>query len=430
MASSSGVRLQCRAKIRARNARPAHTRVSAINVGEVDGYGLYPFTPKALWIAASRANKDSMPERLNPRILQNDLLVEVLDDFRDRDRRVSAIQTVRKTRRHRCASSRCASRTENRDPQNYERWAAFLELYDGTGTIANLDERLRAAFEVPEIPGADAAKPIEPTIDAPTADAPQRNTASKEDLLIEQWLGGQGMEQTVADKLRRLVFSAVSNAIDWDMLGLASRISSGRLANPSSARVLVLIVRPRRWLAICLSKSSSRANWFSPRSPLPPFKVFYAQAKTSSAGSFPMAKRCSLLSSIASKIRAKDVEAQLRDICRPTPQWNQAAAAVELLCVGAAIGGKIKPDAKIADMIDAAFSAQWASECASTAPDMKSLYDKLTRQREKLVGISTIPNVEHEGRPRRRDAQPRPHPRANPRVSSGQMAVAPATARW
>lgn len=88
------------------------------------------------------------------------------------------------------------------------------------------------------------------------------------------------------------------------------------------------------------------------------------------------------------EIWAKNVEAQLRLICQPTPQWNQAGAAVELLCVGAAIGGKIKPDAKIADMIDAAFSAQWTSECASTAPEMKSLYDKLTRQREKLVGIA------------------------------------------
>lgn len=47
--------------------------------GEVDGYGLYPFTPKALWIAASRADKDSMPERLNPRTLT------VLSDYgRDR----------------------------------------------------------------------------------------------------------------------------------------------------------------------------------------------------------------------------------------------------------------------------------------------------------------------------------------------------------
>ncbi|TIX40181.1 MAG: hypothetical protein E5V19_05305, partial [Mesorhizobium sp.] len=42
---------------------------------------------------------------------------------------------------------------QSRNPQNFKRWAAFLELYDGSGTIANLDERLRAAFDVPEIPG-------------------------------------------------------------------------------------------------------------------------------------------------------------------------------------------------------------------------------------------------------------------------------------
>lgn len=48
--------------------------------GAVEGYGLYPFTSQALWNAALRADH-SMPESLNPRILQNDLLVEVLDNF-------------------------------------------------------------------------------------------------------------------------------------------------------------------------------------------------------------------------------------------------------------------------------------------------------------------------------------------------------------
>ena len=47
--------------------------------GAVDGYGLYPFTQHALWNSALRAN-ESLPESLNPRILQNDLLVEILDN--------------------------------------------------------------------------------------------------------------------------------------------------------------------------------------------------------------------------------------------------------------------------------------------------------------------------------------------------------------
>src|SRR5205085_1350292 len=48
------------------------------------------------------------------------------------------------------------------------------------------------------------------------------------------------------------------------------------------------------------------------------------------------------------EVWAKSVEKQLRALCHPTPLWNQATAAVELLCVGAAIGGKIKADASVA----------------------------------------------------------------------------------
>ena len=59
---------------------PVPERMPRRLFGAVDGYGLYPFTPRALWNAASRADR-SMPERLNPRVLQNDLLVEVLDNY-------------------------------------------------------------------------------------------------------------------------------------------------------------------------------------------------------------------------------------------------------------------------------------------------------------------------------------------------------------
>lgn len=358
--------------------------------GEVDGYGLYPFTPKALWIAASRADKESMPERLNPRILQNDLLVEVLDNFGP------AITTgtfppsklLEKLGGITMLPPVAQAGLKNRNPQNYERWAAFLELYDGTGTIANLDERLRAAFEVPEIPGADAAKPIEPTIDAPTAEAPPRNTASKEDLLIEQWLGGQGLEQTVADKLRRLVFSAVSNAIDWDMLGLAKSNFVGSTGKPFFRTSISFDRQTTQVAGHMLVKIVIPGKLVQPEIAATALQGVLRASKDQFRWEFPDGEKMLAAFLDCVEIWAKDVEAQLRDICQPTPQWNQAAAAIELLCVGAAIGGKIKPDAKIADMIDAAFSAQWASECASTAPEMKSLYDKLTRQREKLVGIA------------------------------------------
>ena len=78
------------------------------------------------------------------------------------------------------------------------------------------------------------------------------------------------------------------------------------------------------------------------------------------------------------------VEDQLRALCQPTPAWNQATAALELLCTGAAIGGRIKPDATVAEMIDAAFSP-WPDECASTANEMRALYRLLSRNRDKVA---------------------------------------------
>lgn len=173
--------------------------------GEVDGYGLYPFTQQSLWNAASRADA-SMPKRLNPRVLQNDLLVEVLDNFGPEiaTGKFPPFKLLEKLGGIIALPAVAQAELRNRNPQNYQRWAAFLELYDGTGTIANLDERLRTAFEVPEIPGADAVKLVEPTTDAATPEAPQRSPASKEDLLIEQWIGGKGSirrSQTTSDCL-------------------------------------------------------------------------------------------------------------------------------------------------------------------------------------------------------------------------------------
>lgn len=357
--------------------------------GEVDGYGLYPFTPEALWNAASRADA-SMPDRLNPRVLQNDLLVEVLDNFGPEiaTGTFPPFKLLEKLGGITALPAVAQNELRNRNPQNYHRWASFLELYDGTGMIANLDERLRAAFEVPEIPGADAAKPSQTTTDTPAPDASQPKLASKEDLLIEQWIGGQGLDQSIANNLRLLVYSAVSNAIDWDMLGLAKTSFVGRTGKAFQTASISFDRQTTQVRTDLQVRLVIPGTLVQPEAAAAALQGVLRASKDQFRWEFPNGER--MLSAFLDcvEIWAKDVEAQLRHICQPTPQWNRAAAAVELLCIGAAIGGRIKPDAKIADMIDAAFSPQWASECASTAPEMKALYDKLTRHREKLVEIA------------------------------------------
>lgn len=357
--------------------------------GEVDGYGLYPFTSQSLWNAASRADA-SMPERLNPRVLQNDLLVEVLDNFGPEiaTGRFPPFTLLEKLGGITALPAVAQADLRNRNPQNFQRWAAFLELYDGTGTIANLDERLRAAFDVPEIPGADAAKSADPATDAPMPEADKRPAASKEDLLIEQWIRGDGLDQTVANNLRLLVFSAVSNAIDWDMVGLAKASFVGRTGRAFQTASISFDRQTTQVRTDLQVKLVIPGDLVQPEIAAAALQGLLRASKDRFRWDFPNGEKMLGAFLDCVEVWAKSVESQLLTICQPTPQWNQAAAATELLCVGAAIGGKIKPEASIADMIDAAFSANWPSECASTAPEMKSLYDKLTKNRDKLVAIA------------------------------------------
>jgi len=357
--------------------------------GEVDGYGLYPFTPQSLWTAASRADA-SMPERLNPRVLQNDLLVEVLDNFGPEiaTGKFPPFKLLEKLGGITALPAVAQAELRNRNPQNYQRWAAFLELYDGTGNIANLDERLRAAFEVPEIPGAGATKPPEETTETTSADASRRTPASKEDLLIEEWIAGKGLDQTVANSLRLLVFSAVSNAIDWDMVGLAKSSFVGRTGKAFQTASISFDRQTTQVRTDLQVKLVIPGDLVQPETAAAALQGVLRASKDQFRWEFANGEKMLAAFLDCVEIWARSIETQLRAVCQPTPHWNQAAAATELLCVGAAIGGKIKPDASIADMIDAAFSSAWASECASTAPEMKSLYVTLSKNREKLVGIA------------------------------------------
>jgi hypothetical protein len=331
-----------------------------------------------------------MPERLNPRVLQNDLLVEVLDNFGPEitTGRFPPFKLLEKLGGITALPVVVQDELANRNPQNFQRWAAFLELYDGTGKIANLDERLRAAFEVPEIPGAGTAKAPDPVADAVIADAPAHAPVGKEDRLIAQWIGGDGLDQTVATNLRLLVFSAVSNAIDWDMVGLAKASFTGKTGKPFQTASISFDRQTTQVRSDLPVKLVIPGDLVRPATAAAALQGVLRASKDQFRWEFPDGEKMLAAFLDCVEIWARSVEAQLRRICQPTPQWNQAAAATELLCVGAAIGGRIKADASIADMIDAAFSGNWAPECASTAPEMKSLYATLSKNREKLADIA------------------------------------------
>ncbi len=354
--------------------------------GAKDDYGLYPFTPDALWNSALRADASSMPESMNPRVLQNNLLVEVLDNFGEtiRNGTFPPIKLLEKLGGVKELPLAAQSQLQSRNPQSYQRWEAFLELYDGTGEIKNLDAHLREAFDVPEIPGAAEKPAIGQDEGRAPPEKPEKPKASREDVAIENWINGSGLEQPVATQLRPLIFAAITNAIDWDMVGLARSYFVGRTGRAFQ----------RNSISFDRQTTQIQAH-LQVKLMIPGDLVNSATAGTALQGLLRASKRqfCwdfddgeKMLATFLDcvEVWSKNVEQQLRALCAPTPMWNQANAALELLCVGAAIGGKIKPDSSIAAMVDGAFS-KWPTECTSTVGEMRTVYEKLVRDRDKTV---------------------------------------------
>lgn len=353
--------------------------------GEVDGYGLYPFTERALWLGAERVDR-AQTGRLNPRTIQNDLLVEVLDTFAPT---IAAgeyppLRLLDKLGGVRALPLAAETELKRKNPHAAGRWMALLEIYDGTGQVRNLAEPLRDAFTVPGIPDAgEAAAPGAAVPPQPVQTVKAEATASAEDLAIQAWIRGGGLDATVAQKLRELVYAAVVEAIDWDMLGLSRTYFAGQ-GRAFQQRTSISFVRQNTKVA---SYAQVRLEVDADPQTGQALQGLLRSAKDGFRWQFEGADRA--LSALLDRVEgwAQQVVAQIQTLSTPHERWDQASAALSLLCVGAAIGGRLKGEATAADLIEAAF-ANWPDEPAATAAELRAIYAKLLRRKDDLVEIA------------------------------------------
>jgi Cdc6-like AAA superfamily ATPase len=360
--------------------------------GSVENYGLYPFTVNALWNTARRVD-DSLPASLNPRILQNDLLVEVLDNFAPaiRSGEFPPPKLLEKLGGVKELGLPEETALEARSQQNASRWKAFLEIYDGSGKIVNLPEPLRNAFGVPEIPSASTvvAVPRPPTnfevVNQGLSTSPT-STASPEDLAIESWIRGKGLDETVANKLRELLFRAISDFIDWDILGLARTEFSGKTTG-AFRQISISFerqnTRPPSYIQVNLQVSADPLTGQA-------LQGLLRAGRNKFRWGFETGDRA--LSAFLRRLEewSANVSLQLQKVASPNPNWNTGVAALELLTVGSAIMGRLKTAATIADTINAAFvpAGSWSDEPPCSSTEMRVLYSKIFKNREALLSTA------------------------------------------
>lgn len=353
--------------------------------GEVEGYGLYPFTRTALQNASGQVHR-SKPETMNPRILQNEVLAEVLDvnEAAIKTGHFPSMQFVEKLGMEELKVND-RGRLKNVGAEFADRVIPFLEFYDGTGRLVDLPSGLRKVFDIPEIPD-DLAIKEQPAV----VPSPGEQTSPKIDLeeaAINEWLRGGSLDQRVAQTLREAIFSAVSETIDWDILGLERSTFLG----PSRHFQRISVNFDRATTGATSVKSGAVRVKLSVPGDLDPDKAGLALIGLLRAGrqqfNWDFDQGPEMLAAFLDCLEdwSADVERQLRELTGPRDNWEAPRAALELLCLGAAIGGKVKPDSSTSEIVDAALG-QWPdSPCE--APELRSLHDRLRSKRDKLFDI-------------------------------------------
>ena len=354
------------------------------------GYGLYPFTTRALWLMANRAD-DQVEDAFNPRTLQSGVLLPVLDDAAPA---LATGQFPPKSLLDKLGGNRsldASARQELRRLVGGEegRVGALLELWDGSGHLVNLPTPLRDAFGAPTIPDAVAASEddIADRKVAPDrlAIVPKVDQRTREEKELEPWAKGGTLDRA-ADKLRPLLFDAIAESINWDDLGLEkTRFCGTEDARPFRRRSITFTRQGTRSAPSLVmleipGASASQADFD---------RVAIAMGgllRAEREGHWDFAGGSEALASYLQCLTQwrRDVVGKLLRLCAPSEGWDHSAAAAELLAIGSVINGRLKADADQVADVASIFAAEWPAEVNAISPEMRKVYEGLAARQADL----------------------------------------------
>lgn len=367
------------------------------------GHGLFPFTSRALWNMAQRAD-DQLVEAFNPRTLQTAVLTPVLDDYGPS---LAAGEfpppaLLERLGGFRAFDAAARSDLRRRAGGDEGRVGAFLELWDGTGKVVNLPQDLRDAFGIlslgdvidapDEAVGDEASQPA-----AAAPAAPVGRTPSREEVELEAWARGGTLDKAT-DGLRRLIFDAVSDAIDWDDLGLEKARFCGNDSDRLFRRRSIVFDRQGTTpLTLPLTLRIPRAD--ADASELDRVVVgLSGLVRAKSQGDWDFIGGSDALAAYLELLGGwkAEVENQLQSFTAPQPDWDPAAAAIELLAIQAVLSGRLKADADVVADISTVLTDKPGDASAMTQT-LSKLHDTINQRHRELRAIVRALNSGSKG---------------------------------
>ncbi len=356
-----------------------------------EGFGLYPFTARAVWNMGLRAS-EQLETRFNPRAIQRNVLIPVLDDH------AASLKAGRFPPRRlldelggiiKLTSAERDRLLRSVGPNEYDRSITFQELYDGSSTIQQPPEGIARVFGlstlttvVSEPSAVENPAPLEP----PTAAAVDSRIAA-----LDNWSAtkGKALEQTLVTTLRVAVYQLIYGAIDWDK----EKLERAKFASPTGAR-------PFRQMSIAFAGQDTRTKDQGVFLMIPSEEADEATFNRTALalqglilagqhnGEWTFANGGTMLLALLECLdewRA-DVLRQMRRPLNSTPTWKPADAAVELLGIGACLAGAFKSSETSIELMGAALGP-WRSEPAAQSKGLTWTYKQLFQQKASLVAL-------------------------------------------
>ncbi|KJH72502.1 protein DpdH [Aliterella atlantica] len=376
-----------------------HRQACHVGFGEVDGMGLYPFTPQALKQMLRRVN----PGDFKPRLLLKDVLKYVLENSIDNIQQGSFPSIILREHFGKMRLKAIVQDDiENLDPSNAERRQTLIDLWTDSDTLRDFPTEMHTAFNLPplgvgvittQITKREPSNPellvsYQPELEPSKPQIPERLIKQLE--ILDNWNNHEFLPQDIEKPIREFVFPAVLERIEWDtqMLMKGSFAASTHLLF-KQRNVLVYSPRVRgegatySGIRLDLPINPGDENEFRETAIAFQGILQYNYYKN---WNFPDGDRYF-------RAYAKQLELWSEHIIdcihrRPRQSaelWNPVPAAVELLAIAARMSGY--PTNSIEDSINSLFLKLEDKDESERTKTWKKLFKEFQNNRDKLLEI-------------------------------------------
>jgi hypothetical protein len=359
-----------------------HQMVCHAAFGHEDGFGLYPFTREAIDVMARRSD-ERVDQQFNARQFQKDVLRPVTQLTSELD----GGKFPTKALLNDLGGLKNFPLDEQQKvivqaPDDADRHLALIALWLGETHAVNLDKRIQEAFNLGRLDKSSTEIPD--TIEPPPPPLPPDQVNPESDELIRWANEATAMSQQLARALRSKVFEAICSFINWDEIGCpkATWAGSTGLFRQNGVLFVNQSTKPAGGSQVGIEIP---LDWGNINNRTSTYLALTGLLESDKAGSWdiPDANKKYVCLQECLQTWADDVTRQMVELKNGLPDWDPAAAALELRVLGVLLS---TPQEKIpdkADLVELGLGP-FGSQIGYATSEMKSLFALLVGKEDML----------------------------------------------